>query len=410
MPCTIAPHRADCAAPEIVVHPSPPAPDLARIILILALAPTIGLGIGRFAYSLVLPDMRDSLGWSYSAAGFMNTVNAAGYLLGALITAPLSRRLGLLALVRGGSVAAIVSLALCAISSDFALLSFARGLAGVGAAAAFVAGGALAASLAQTDPARSGFLLSLFYAGPGLGILLSGLLSPFLLAQFGAGSWWIVWVAMTMVSLLLYVPLRLTRIPETAALSDAHALRFAVLPVARYLIGYLMFGVGYIAYMTFMIAYVRDAGGGPAAQSAFWSLIGLSAFASPWVWRGVLARTAGGGATAMILSFNAVGAALPLLGHGSVLLAISALVFGVAFFAVVASTTAFVRTNYPQASWPGAIGAMTIAFGIGQTFGPIGIGAISDATGSLSSALMASFRGAQRASASEPGIWSCSSS
>ena len=42
----------------------------ARLILIASLAPTVGLGIGRFAYALVLPDMRDSLAWSYSAAGF----------------------------------------------------------------------------------------------------------------------------------------------------------------------------------------------------------------------------------------------------------------------------------------------------------------------------------------------------
>ncbi|MDR3489447.1 MAG: YbfB/YjiJ family MFS transporter, partial [Bradyrhizobium sp.] len=56
-------------------HP-PPLAYPARLILILSLAPTVGLGIGRFAYSLVLPDMRDALGWSYSAAGFMNTINA----------------------------------------------------------------------------------------------------------------------------------------------------------------------------------------------------------------------------------------------------------------------------------------------------------------------------------------------
>jgi predicted MFS family arabinose efflux permease len=62
--------------PPITTHP-------ARLILILSLAPTIGLGIGRFAYALVLPDMRDSLHWSYSAAGFMNTINAVGYLAGA---------------------------------------------------------------------------------------------------------------------------------------------------------------------------------------------------------------------------------------------------------------------------------------------------------------------------------------
>ena len=61
--------------------------------------------------------------------------------------------------------------------------------------------------------------------------------------------------------------------------------------------------------------------------------------------------------------------------------------FGVAFFAVVGSTTAFVRFNYPPAAWPRAIAAMTIAFGVGQTVGPIAVGAITDAFGSLSYAL-----------------------
>src|SRR6478609_1224843 len=83
------------------VHRSPSAHP-ARLILILSLAPTVGLGIGRFAYSLVLPDMRDALGWSYSAAGFMNTINAAGYLAGALMAARLVKRFGLSAVVRWG--------------------------------------------------------------------------------------------------------------------------------------------------------------------------------------------------------------------------------------------------------------------------------------------------------------------
>jgi len=84
---------------------------------------------------------------------------------------------------------------------------------------------------------------------------------------------------------------------------------------------------------------------------------------------------------------NAVGAFLPIFGHSAALLATSALVFGVAFFAVVGSTTAFVRFNYPPAAWPTAIAAMTITFGIGQTLGPIVVGAISDALGSVSYAL-----------------------
>ena len=89
-----------------------------------------------------------------------------------------------------------------------------------------------------------------------------------------------------------------------------------------YLAGYFLFGAGYIAYMTFMIAYVRDAGGGAAAQSAFWSLIGLSAFVTPWVWRRVLALDRGGLSTTIILGVNAIGAALPIFGHSPLLLAI----------------------------------------------------------------------------------------
>ena len=187
--------------------PAPSYAHAARLILILSLAPTVGLGIGRFAYSLVLPDMREQLAWSYSAAGFMNTINAAGYLVGALCASRLIQRFGLTASVRWSTVACALSLALCAISGNFAVLSFARLLVGFAAAIGFVGGGALAATIAQSRPERANFLLSLFYAGPGVGILASGLIAPFVLQGFGAGSWWIVWWAMTLLSVIMTVPL-----------------------------------------------------------------------------------------------------------------------------------------------------------------------------------------------------------
>jgi len=88
-----------------------------------------------------------------------------------------------------------------------------------------------------------------------------------------------------------------------------------------------------------------------------------------------------------VLGVNALGAGLPLFGHSTLLLTVSALVFGVAFFAVVGSTTAFVRFNYPPAAWPKGIAAMTVAFGIGQTLGPTAVGAVTDTFGSLAYAL-----------------------
>ena len=198
-----------------------------------------------------------------------------------------------------------------------------------------------------------------------------------------------MWAWLAVISATLTAILALSKVAEPVMPSQTRPADVAIMPALLYLTGYFLFGAGYIAYMTFMIAYVRDAGGGAVAQSAFWCLIGASAFVTPWAWRGVLALDRGGVSTAIILFINATGAALPLFGQSAPWLVASALVFGVSFFAVVSSTTAFVRFNYPPAAWPKGIAAMTIAFGVGQTLGPIATGAITDALGSLSYALNA---------------------
>ena len=102
-------------------------------------------------------------------------------------------------------------------------MSFARLIAGLGAAFGFIGGAALAATVAQSRPARANFLLSLFYAGPGLGILSSGLIAPFTLQAFGPGSWWIVWWALTLLSIAMTLPLLLAPIDANAGIAEAGA-------------------------------------------------------------------------------------------------------------------------------------------------------------------------------------------
>jgi predicted MFS family arabinose efflux permease len=365
---------------------SPPAHP-ARLILILAITPAIGLGICRFAYSLVLPDMRDSLGWSYSTAGFMNTINAAGYLAGALVAAGCIRRFGAFNTILIGAAACVLSLVVSALTADFVLFSAARLISGVGAAFAFVAGATLASNIAQAQQQRQAFYLSLFYIGPAIGLLISGFVSPFVLEWYGPGSWWLVWGVLAAISSLMALALPLARVDEPVMQAGSAGAPIEIKPVLAYLVGYFLFGAGYIAYMTFMIAFVRNAGGGALAQSAFWTCIGIGALTQPWVWGAAMARGSRGWVTALLIGLSGVGAAIPLLGTSPITLAVSALLFGNAFFAVVASTTAFVRLNYPPSAWPKGIALMTIIFGVGQTLGPFVTGAITDATGSLTSAL-----------------------
>ena len=371
-------------------HRPSSAANPARLILILAITPAIGLGICRFAYSLVLPDMRDSLGWSYSTAGFMNTINAAGYLAGALVAAATIRRCGAFNTIRIGAIACVLSLVASALTADFIVFSAARLISGIGAAFAFVAGATLASNIAQAQPQRQAFYLSLFYIGPAIGILISGFVSPFVLEWHGPGSWWLVWGVLAAISSLMALALPLARIDEPVMQTGATSAPIEIKPVLAYLVGYFLFGAGYIAYMTFMIAFVRNAGGGALAQSAFWTCIGVGALTQPWVWGAVMARGSRGWVTALLTGLSGLGAAIPLLGTSPVTLAVSALLFGNAFFAVVASTTAFVRLNYPANAWSKGIALMTIIFGIGQTLGPFVTGAITDAMGSLTYALAVS--------------------
>jgi len=79
----------------------------------------------------------------------MNAINAAGYLIGALIAAAAMRRIGHFGAIFYGSLACVVALALSATTADFLLLSAARLVAGIGGAIAFVGGGVEAARLSQ---------------------------------------------------------------------------------------------------------------------------------------------------------------------------------------------------------------------------------------------------------------------
>ncbi|MBV9234269.1 MAG: YbfB/YjiJ family MFS transporter [Xanthobacteraceae bacterium] len=358
-------------------------------VCVLALAPAIGVGIARFAYSLLLPDMRGSLGWTYAAAGFMNTVNAAGYLIGASIAAAVMRRVGQHGAIIYGSLACVLALALSAMTGNFTVLCVARLAAGIGGAVAFVAGGVATVRIAQRHAGHAAFLVSLYYIGPGLGLLLSGIITPALLVELGPGSWWIGWSVLAVLTAIMCAALALARLETPASNIEETQVRAALRPMLIVVVSYCLFSVGTIAYMTFMIAWLAKVGAGATAQAVFWSLLGLGGICSPFLWSWAIAALSGGRAIAMLTALTFVAAAIGLSADLRIAQFLSAFMFGSALLAVVAATTAFVRQNYPPAAWPSGVGVMTVTFGLGQMIGPVLSGTISDWSGNLALAMQA---------------------
>lgn len=346
--------------------------------LALALGAAVSLGLARFAYALLLPAMRADLGWSYFTAGAMNTVNAAGYLAGALL-APraLARWDARRLLLAGGWGSALLLAAHGLVRHDAALYTL-RGLTGLASAATFVSGGLLAARLGQAGGLRPALVLGLYYGGTGAGIVASAAVVPPL-------AWPAAWAALAALALLATLVMAAGTRGVDGAPAGAAAARGAwrVRDFACGLAGYGCFGLGYIGYMTFIVTLLREQGLGTPAISAFYALLGAGVIVSSWLWAGLLQRQRGGVPMAVLNALLALATLLPVLSAQPIIVALSGALFGAVFLSVVTASTALVRHNLPPAAWAGGIAAFTIVFAAGQIVGPGLVGRVADGAGGL---------------------------
>jgi predicted MFS family arabinose efflux permease len=348
------------------------------ITLGLAAGPVVGLGLARFAYALLLPAMREDLGWSFSVAGAMNTANAAGYLAGAVLAGRIGGWVDVRAAFVGGTVLTALTLPASAASGSVPVLLALRLLAGVAGAISFILGGALVARLgAGSGQGRAAVLLGLYFAGGGAGIALSGLVVPSLLGQ--ASGWRTGWLVLGALAVLAAAAAATAaRVAEPPPLPRRSRERWPARELRVLMLAFGLFGAGYIAYMTFIVAFLRGAGATAHQITAFWITLGAAAVVGGFAWGPVLSRLRGGRGPALLLLVVTVGAVLPLASGSDRALFGSAILFGIAFLAVVTAVTTVIRASLPPKHWTPAIAGLTTAFAAGQCVGPILTGALSD--------------------------------
>jgi len=373
-------------------HAPPPEPFSSRrgflIACGLALSVAVVNSFARFAYALILPAMREDLAWSYTQAGSLNTINALGYLAGSYIAFRTVRRWGAKHPFIVGLWVTTATVLITGLTRDFNVIAIVRFITGISCAYVFVTGGVLAASVFR-DSARNAAAIAIFFGGGGAGMLISGAVLPVMFAHGGDQIWPQAWIALGLLSMAGSALATLAALPTSPPPAQGAPHPWRKMPLLAMFLAYGCFALGYFAYMTFIVAWMRQHGFGPGEVAAVWCLLGIATLVAPRVWGRAMARWSGGRALAGILATIGIGAALPVLHSSLAAMLLSAASFGM-FFMVPASVTAFVKKALAPAVWGEALAAFTLVFSVVQCVGPFATGVLADMTGSLATGLGAS--------------------
>ncbi|WP_342721821.1 YbfB/YjiJ family MFS transporter [Acidovorax sp. FHTAMBA] len=342
----------------------------------------VAMGIGRFAFTPLLPMMLHDGVVDIATGSWLATANYAGYLAGALLYMALpwlGRRWGAgavpgnAALVRGGLVATVLLTGLLALPwpASWPLL---RLLAGVVSALVFLgtANWCMGRLAHLGRPALGG----LIFCGPGLGIVFTGLPTGAMVAAgWSAAAGWLAFAVLAAVlcgGAWTVIRGSEAPTPEPEVAKDAPP-QPAARPVperALLATAYSLAGLGYIITATFLPVIARAAlPAGSLWPDLFWPMFGagvaLGAFLStriaPTRDRRMLL------AGAFLLQAVAIG--LGLVWPGRTGFALGSLLLGLPFTAITFFALQEARHQWPQAG-AGFTGLMTALYGIGQIAGP----------------------------------------
>jgi predicted MFS family arabinose efflux permease len=353
--------------PRLVAPTVPDPPSFALVCGAGFVALAIAMGIGRFAFTPLLPLMAHAGSVDVAMGGALAAANYAGYWVGALSSArvPLGpQRLTVMALLAiAASTAAMGATASVAV---WLLLRF-----GAGGASAWVLVSTSVWCLgwiaALARPAGAGLL----YAGVGAGIALAGLWCwQGGIAGIAPDRLWRQLGALALLGLALVAACMPRRLAGEGAAVERRPPANSKGQDRGLVICYGILGFGYILPATFLPVLARDVTADAAVFGAAWPVFGAAAAVSTLLAAMLLARASRRRLLAGSHVLMAIGCGLPVL-HLSLPteLAASLLVGGTFMVATMAGMQAAREGAHGDPTR--ALGRMTAAFAIGQMSGPL---------------------------------------
>jgi len=342
----------------------------------------VAMGIGRFAFTPILPMMLDHHLFSAAGAGYLASSNYLGYLIGAIILTVIQVKSKSRLLMVG----LLISMATTWGMGEFSYLNLwlaLRFLSGLASAAVFV----IASSLVLER--LSQFQAGIFYGGVGAGILLTGLSVPFL-AQHS--DWSGVWKGLGWISLILGLAACYFLRDKPSSVKATNHLQAEATSGARKILIWLMIaygleGLGYIVTGTYLVAFAKTISNIPNIAGWSWTVVGIAAIPSCVGWSWFAANWGKKWALTIAMLLQSVGIVIPALYSSTTTVFVSAILFGVTFMGITTLFVAYAKELYPSNNRR-VIGLLTTCFSFGQIIGPILAGLLIARNGSYLSALI----------------------
>jgi predicted MFS family arabinose efflux permease len=347
----------------------------------------IAMGIGRFAYTPILPIMQNDLSFSDAIAGYLATSNYAGYLLGAILAGVIPLRQHRTLSLRLSLTISILTTACMGLSHSYLIWYVLRFLSGIASAFVFVLASSIVLDkLAARDKTNwSGF----FYGGVGLGIFFTSMIIPGLNQSF---KWEGAWIGLAVVSVIFafLVCIWLKDAPLIRGRKIKQEISTQVPPVKwlPWLIAaYGLEGLGYIVTGTFIVSIAEKTSSFSSDATLVWMVVGLAAVPSCIIWSSLAKKWGYVKSLVFAMTIQSVGITIPVLWMSQTGLVISALLFGATFMGITTLTTTLARQMSPSNSSQ-IIGHLTAIYAVGQMIGPTIAGILSSFTRDYNAALI----------------------
>lgn len=334
------------------------------------LATLSGVGLARFAYTALMPQMVLAGWFTGEQVAYLGAANLLGYLIGALAAAPLAERLGAVRVLVACWMAVALSFAGCSFEQPMPVFFVWRLISGMAGATLMVLGPSVAMS--ATPIARRAALGPLMFSGIGVGALLSATLVPTLAQQSLGAVWWGLTAVCVAALWWGWRNARSLPAPLPMAVTPGSSQTMAVtavwtLPVILVFAAYGSDAFGFVPHTVFWVDYLaRELHMGAGYASTQWAFFGLGAVAGPLCASLCATRWGWWRTTTGAYALKAVAIGLPLLWVGFAGHAVSGFIVGALSPGMAAITSGYLMQLIGPARHKRMWGYATAAFALLQ--------------------------------------------